>query len=226
MSLLAKLQSGLGELGLTLSDQQQKQLIDYLAMIAKWNKVYNLTAIRDANEMLTHHILDSLAVVRPLQKHFAIAKIESGRVLDVGAGAGLPGVVIAICCPNISVICVDTVGKKAAFIQQVAVSLGLKNLKGLHSRVEEMQPADVQNGFDVITSRAFASLLDFTNLTQAHLTADGVWMAMKAKTVEIESEDLPQSCPVFHVERLDVPNLNEERCLAWLRPVFNKTVLA
>jgi 16S rRNA (guanine527-N7)-methyltransferase len=96
MSLLEKLQNGLIELGLTLSEHQQKQLIDYLAMIAKWNKVYNLTAIRDEGEMLTHHILDSLAVVPPLQKHLAAAKIETGRVLDVGAGAGLPGVVIAI----------------------------------------------------------------------------------------------------------------------------------
>jgi 16S rRNA (guanine527-N7)-methyltransferase len=222
MSLLEKLQGGLNQLGLVLNDPQQKQLIDYLAMIAKWNKVYNLTAIRDADEMLTHHILDSLAVVLPLQKHLMTAKIESGRVLDVGAGAGLPGVVIAICCANVSVICVDTVGKKAAFIQQVAVSLGLKNLKGLHSRVEEMQPTDVQQGFDVITSRAFASLLDFTTLTAAHLTSAGVWMAMKAKTVEIESEDLPKSCAVFHVERLTVPNLNEERCLAWLRPAQSK----
>jgi 16S rRNA (guanine527-N7)-methyltransferase len=217
MSLLAKLQSGLDQLGLVLSDQQQKQLIDYLAMIAKWNKVYNLTAIRDADEMLTHHILDSLAVVLPLQKHLMTAKIESGRVLDVGAGAGLPGVVIAICCPNVSVICVDTVGKKAAFIQQVAVSLGLKNLKGLHSRVEEMQPTDVQQGFDVITSRAFASLLDFTTLTAAHLTSAGVWMAMKAKTVEIESAQLPKDVKVFHVEQLVVPSLDEDRCLVWMR---------
>jgi 16S rRNA (guanine527-N7)-methyltransferase len=217
VSLLIKLQGGLTELGLTLSDHQQKQLIDYLAMIAKWNKVYNLTAIRDADEMLTHHILDSLAVVLPLQKHLATAKIESGKVLDVGAGAGLPGVVIAICCPSVSVICVDTVGKKAAFIQQVAASLGLKNLRGLHARVEAMQPADVQHGFDVITSRAFASLLDFTTLTQAHLSAGGGWMAMKAKTAEIESAQLSKDVAVFHVEPLNVPDLNEERCLVWLR---------
>jgi 16S rRNA (guanine527-N7)-methyltransferase len=217
MSLLEKLQSGLDQLGLALDEAQKKQLIDYLAMIAKWNKVYNLTAIRDADEMLTHHILDSLAVVLPLEKHFAAAKIKSGRVLDVGAGAGLPGVVIAICCPNVTVICVDTVGKKAAFIQQVAVSLGLKNLRGLHARVEKMLPADVQQGFDVITSRAFASLLDFTTLTASHLTASGVWMAMKAKPTMEELVALPMSVKVFHVEQLNVPELNEERKLIWMR---------
>ncbi len=217
MSLLVKLQSGLVELGLSLSEIQQKQLIDYLAMIAKWNKVYNLTAIRDPDEMLTHHLLDSLAVVSPLQKHLASLLIATPRVLDVGAGAGLPGIVIAICCPSIEVICVDTVGKKAAFIQQVAVALGLKNLRGLHARVEEMKPAEVQQGFDVITSRAFASLLDFTTLTASHLATSGVWMAMKAKTVDVESEALSKNIKVFHVERLDVPNLDEDRCLVWMR---------
>jgi 16S rRNA (guanine527-N7)-methyltransferase len=219
VSLPIKLQGGLTELGLRLFDHQQKQLIDYLAMIAKWNKVYNLTAIRDPDEMLTHHLLDSLAVVSPLQKHLTPLLIATPRVLDVGAGAGLPGVVIAICCPSIEVICVDTVGKKAAFIQQVAVTLGLKNLRGLHSRVEEMKWVDVRHGFDVITSRAFASLLDFTTLTASHLATSGVWMAMKAKTVDVESEALSTNIKVFHVERLDVPNLDEDRCLAWMRRV-------
>ena len=221
MSLLVKLQSGLAELGVALSEHQQKQLIDYLAMIAKWNKVYNLTAIRDEGEMLTHHILDSLAVVPPLQKHSAALSVETVRVLDVGAGAGLPGVVIAICCPSTQVICVDTVGKKAAFIQQVAVALGLKNLRGLHSRVEEMKPVDVQQGFDVITSRAFASLLDFITLTTTLLTAAGVWMAMKAKTAESEAEQLPKDVAVFHVEQMAVPLLNEDRCLVWMRRTPN-----
>jgi 16S rRNA (guanine527-N7)-methyltransferase len=217
MSLLAKLQSGLDELGLTLSDQQQKQLIDYLAMIAKWNKVYNLTAIRDADEMLTHHLLDSLAVVPPLDKHLRPLLLSAPRVLDVGAGAGLPGVVIAICCPSVSVICVDTVGKKAAFIQQVAATLSLKNLKGLHSRVESMFRDEIRGGFDVITSRAFASLGDFVALTATHLTTQGVWMAMKAKPTKEELFALSVDFEVFQVERLDVPSLGEERKLVWLR---------
>ena len=220
-----KLQAGLLELGLDLSAHQQKQLLDYLAMIAKWNKVYNLTAIRDADEMLTHHLLDSLAVILPLKKHLdglgdaLQANTSKGyRLLDVGAGAGLPGVVVAICCPEVSVACVDTVGKKAAFIQQVALALALPNLRGIHARVEQMLPADVLGGFDVITSRAFATLSDFVGLTTKLLVPDaGVWMAMKAKTADSESADLPKGIAVFHVEQLQVPDLNEERCLVWMR---------
>ena len=220
-----KLQAGLLELGLDLSAHQQKQLLDYLAMIAKWNKVYNLTAIRDADEMLTHHLLDSLAVILPLKKHLdglgdaLQANTRKGyRLLDVGAGAGLPGVVVAICCPEVSVACVDTVGKKAAFIQQVALALALPNLRGIHARVEQMLPADVLGGFDVITSRAFATLSDFVGLTTKLLVPDaGVWMAMKAKTADSESADLPKGIAVFHVEQLQVPDLNEERCLVWMR---------
>jgi 16S rRNA (guanine527-N7)-methyltransferase len=220
-----KLQTGLAELGLDLSAHQQKQLLDYVAMIAKWNKVYNLTAIRDADEMLTHHLLDSLAIILPLKKHLNSlsdglqANTRKGyRLLDVGAGAGLPGVVVAICCPDISVACVDTVGKKAAFIQQAALALALPNLRGIHARVEQMLPADVRGGFDVITSRAFATLSDFVGLTTNLLMPDtGVWMAMKAKTAATESADLPKNRAVFHVEPLDVPSLNEDRCLVWMR---------
>jgi 16S rRNA (guanine527-N7)-methyltransferase len=211
-----KLQAGLTQLGLDLTALQQKQLLDYLAMIAKWNKVYNLTAIRDAGEMLTHHLLDSLAIISPLKKHLNTNKTY--RLLDVGAGAGLPGVVVAICCPHIAVTCVDTVGKKAAFIQQTALALALPNLRGIHARVEQMLPADVLGGFDVITSRAFATLVDFVGLTTSLLAPDGgVWMAMKAKTAEAESADLPKDVSVFHVEQLHVPSLQENRCLVWMR---------
>jgi 16S rRNA (guanine527-N7)-methyltransferase len=211
-----KLQAGLAQLGLDLTAHQQKQLLDYLAMIAKWNKVYNLTAIRDAGEMLTHHLLDSLAIISPLTKHLNTNKAY--RLLDVGAGAGLPGVVVAICCPHIAVTCVDTVGKKAAFIQQAALALALPNLRGIHARVEQMLPADVLGGFDVITSRAFATLSDFVGLTTSLLAPDGgVWMAMKAKTAEAESADLPKDVSVFHVEQLHVPSLQENRCLVWMR---------
>ena len=220
--LAEKLQAGLSELGLDLTAHQQKQLLDYLAMIAKWNKVYNLTAIKGAGEMLTHHLLDSLAVITPLQRHLNGLQARVGRacrLLDVGAGAGLPGIVAAICCPHISVICVDTVGKKAAFIQQVALALGLANLRGVHARVEQMLPTDVQGGFDIVTSRAFATLSDFVGLTTGLLAPDaGVWMAMKAKTADTESAALPVDVVVFHVEQLRVPDLNEDRCLVWMRP--------
>jgi 16S rRNA (guanine527-N7)-methyltransferase len=221
MMLAEKLRVGLAELALDLSEYQQKQLLDYLAMIAKWNKVYNLTAIRDAGEMLTHHLLDSLAVIAPLQRHLDGLHADASkayRLLDVGAGAGLPGVVIAICCPHISVLCVDTVGKKAAFIQQAALALGLANLRGVHARVEQMLPADVRGGFDVITSRAFATLEDFADLTASLLTPNsGAWMAMKAKTANTEAAALPGRVSVFHVEQLRVPDLNEDRCLVWMR---------
>ena len=168
--LLPTLKSGVAELGLDLSDTQLGQLMDYLALIQKWNKVYNLTAVRLPQEMLTHHLLDSLAVIQPLrqQLHTRVPAEGAGfRLLDVGAGAGLRGVVVAICCPEVAVTCVDTVAKKATFIQQVAIALKLPNLQGLHARVENLT-----GPFDVVSSRAFASLADFVSLTRRH-TAPG-----------------------------------------------------
>ena len=137
------LTKALPALGLTLGDTQISALLDYLALIQKWTKVYNLTAVRDPDEMLTHHLLDSLAVIAPLQQQLAVLAGQGvvgdkPRLLDVGSGAGLPGIVIAICCPQITVHCVDTVAKKAAFIQQVAVTLKLPNLRGIHARVESL----------------------------------------------------------------------------------------
>jgi 16S rRNA (guanine527-N7)-methyltransferase len=214
--LMSSLQTGLDGLGLSVSAEQQAQLLVYMDLIAKWTKVYNLTAVRDANEMLTHHLLDSLAVVAPLRREVAKLVLPEGRpqlrMLDVGAGAGLPGIVIAITCPEISVTCVDTVAKKAAFIQQVAATLKLPNLKGLHARVESLtQP------YDVVCSRAFASLLDFTTWSQSALASHGVWMAMKGKHPEQELAVLPESVKVFHVEQLQVPGLDAERCIIWMR---------
>ncbi len=217
--LEAPLRHGLQALCLVLGDQQVTELLDYLELIQKWTKVYNLTAVRDPAEMLTHHLLDSLAVIEPLSR--MLAEQEAGRVggspgrrrlLDVGSGAGLPGVVIAICCPEISVDCVDTVGKKAAFIQQVAVSLKLPNLRGIHARVESLT-----GSYDVIGSRAFASLVDFTAWSVGALTERGVWMALKGKHPADEITALPASVEVFHVEPLTVPGLGAERCMVWMR---------
>jgi 16S rRNA (guanine527-N7)-methyltransferase len=214
--LLPALQKGLDGLGLALSADQQTQLLAYMDLIAKWTKVYNLTAVRDANEMLTHHLLDSLAVVAPLRRELAKLVLPEGQtqlsLLDVGAGAGLPGIVIAIACPEVLVTCVDTVAKKAAFIQQVAATLKLPNLKGLHARVESLtQP------YDVVCSRAFASLVDFTTWSQSALAGHGVWMAMKGKHPDQELAVLPESVKVFHVEQLQVPGLDAERCIIWMR---------
>ena len=211
-----ELRQGLGDLALLLDDAQINHLLDYLALIEKWTKVYNLTAVRDPAEMLTHHLLDSLAVIGPLRKQLALRNpMNAGpltKLLDVGSGAGLPGIVIAICCPEVSVDCVDTVAKKAAFIRQVAATLRLPNLRGLHARVESLT-----DQYDVISSRAFASLVDFTSWSSASLAVHGVWLAMKGKHPADEIATLPAEIAVFHVEQLVVPGLNAERCIVWMR---------
>jgi 16S rRNA (guanine527-N7)-methyltransferase len=219
--LEAALREGLNDLALTLDDRQVGQLLDYLDLIQKWTKVYNLTAVRNPAEMLTHHLLDSLAIIAPLRAKLVELQAAAGaapavakpqRLLDVGSGAGLPGVVIAICCPELRVDCVDTVAKKAAFIRQVAATLRLPNLQGLHARVESLTEP-----YDVISSRAFASLVDFTNWSSSALAEQGVWMAMKGKNPVDEVAALPATVEVFHVEQLVVPGLDAERCLLWIR---------
>lgn len=211
--LEAGLRAGVASLGLELTEAQVQTLLAYQDWVAKWNRVYNLTALRDPQEMLTHHLLDSLAVVQPLRRHLAQqGQGAQPRLLDVGSGAGLPGVVLAITCPELDVSCVDTVAKKALFIQQVAAALRLPNLHGVHARVETLtQP------FDVVTSRAFASLVDFTQWSAGALAEQGVWMAMKGKVPQDEMAALPAGVEVFHVEPLTVPGLDAERCIVWMR---------
>ena len=205
------------QMGVELTPTQLDQLQRYLALVQKWNKVYNLTALRDPADMLTHHLFDSLSAIAPLQRQLAQMGIPlaQARLLDVGSGAGLPGVVMAICCPGLSVACVDTVGKKAAFVQQVALELRLPNLRGVHARVESLTEQ-----FDVVSSRAFASLVDFTTWSRAALAPHGVWLAMKGKHPVDEIAALPTDVAVFHVEQLHVPALDAERCIVWLnRPI-------
>jgi 16S rRNA (guanine527-N7)-methyltransferase len=205
------LAEGISALGLSLGEEAQKQLLDYMALIQKWNKVYNLTALRYPQEILTHHLLDSLSAIGPLMQQ--TRSLDGAfSFLDVGSGGGLPGVVIAICCPEVNVTCVDAVSKKAAFVQQVAASLKLGNLKGIHARVETLS-----GPFDVIGSRAFASLPDFVNWSSGALADGGVWMAMKGKLPEEEMSALPSMAQVFHVEQLLVPGLNAERCVVWMK---------
>ncbi len=203
-----QLREGASALGLALDDRQVEQLLAYGALILKWNKVYNLTALRDPAAVLTHHLLDSLAAIGPLRRECA----GGAKLLDVGAGAGLPGVVIAIVRDDIQVTCVDAVAKKAAFIQQVASELALRNLRGLHARVETLT-----GSYEVISSRAFASLPDFV-LGSVHLLApEGRWLAMKGRVPEDEIAQLPPQAEVFHVEQLKVPGLDAERCIVWMR---------
>jgi len=226
-ALSALLRQGLDALGLSLDEHQQSLLLAYVDLMGKWTRVYNLTAVRDPQEMLTHHLLDSLSVVAPLRRQIAKWRLErlghpqsepdagdlsKFTLLDVGSGAGLPGVVIAITCPDIQVTCLDAVAKKVAFIQQVAATLKLPNLTGLHARIETVCQA-----YDIISSRAFASLSDFVNGSHQALAAGGVWMAMKGKTPEEELADLPNLAKVFHVEPLQVPGLDSQRCLVWMR---------
>jgi 16S rRNA (guanine527-N7)-methyltransferase len=203
---------GLSDLALTLSDGQVAQLLDYLALIEKWTQVYNLTAVREPAAMLTQHLLDSLAVMSPLASQVEANELIQLRLLDVGSGAGLPGVVLAICRPDWRVDCVDTVAKKAAFIQQVAASLKLPNLRGVHARVESLS-----GPYDVVCSRAFASLVDFTNWSRGALAPDGFWMALKGKHPLDEIEALSADVQVFHVEPVVVPGLQADRCIVWLR---------
>lgn len=212
--LRAPLEAGLQALGLDLTPAQIDTLMEFQALLGKWNKVYNLTAVRDPQEMLTHHLLDSLAAVPALQRHLAQMPAREGRtaMLDVGSGGGLPGVVFAICCPHIDVHCVDTVGKKAAFIQQAAATLRLPNLRGIHSRVEQLTTR-----YPLISCRAFASLVDFTSWSRQALQEGGTWLAMKGKHPDDEIAALPADVQVFHVEPLKVPGLDAERCILWLR---------
>lgn len=210
------MQPTLSALSLTLSPERQTLLARYMGMLQHWNSTYNLTALRDAPDMLSHHLADCLAVLPPLDRHLAERRGAGGvlpaRVLDVGSGGGLPGVVLAICCDDVHVTCVDTVGKKAAFIRQVGAELRLPNLRAEHARVEQLNAS-----FDVITSRAFASLADFVGLTRTLLVPGGTWMAMKGKPPEDEQAALPADVAVFHVEQLKVPELDAERCLVWMR---------
>ncbi|HTH77642.1 MAG TPA: 16S rRNA (guanine(527)-N(7))-methyltransferase RsmG [Ramlibacter sp.] len=201
--------SSLASVQLTLSDAQVGQLLKFGELLQKWTRVYNLTALRAPDEIRTHHILDSAAAVAPLRR---MTRAQPSHLLDVGSGGGLPGVVIAIACPEIRVDCVDAVAKKAAFIRQVAGTLRLPNLRGIHSRVEQLE-----GKYDVISSRAFASLPDFARLSSTALADEGVWMAMKGKFPAEEVADLPSDVEVFHVEQLEVPGLGAERCLLWLR---------
>lgn len=208
LSLDLQLRSGLQALSLELSTDQQKKLLDFLALLLKWNKVYNLTSIRQADDMLTHHVMDCLAAVAAVMHEAPDAK----TLLDVGSGGGLPSVVFAIVCPHLQVTAVDAVAKKSAFIETVAHTLKLSNLKGIHSRVELLEET-----FDLVVSRAFASLKDFTAWSDKALRTGGKWAAMKGKVPEEEMAELPPNIQIQGIQTLNVPDLEAQRCLIWLK---------
>jgi len=199
------LERGIAELGLDLSAQQVGQLLDYLALLAKWNGVYNLTSVRDPAQMVTQHLLDSLAAVP--------AFADASSVLDVGAGGGLPGIVLAIARPQMKVALIDTVHKKTAFLTQVKAELGLANVTVHTARVEQLQ---VPHKFDVITSRAFADLSDFVNWSGHLLAPGGQFIALKGVAPAEERERLPEPWKVSELRVLTVPGLNAERHLVFI----------
>jgi 16S rRNA (guanine527-N7)-methyltransferase len=202
------LADGVRELGLELSDAQLGKLLDYVALLSKWNAVYNLTAIRDPRQMLIQHILDSLSIV----PHLATRGASS--VLDVGSGGGLPGIVLAIVLPDCTVTVNDIVHKKTAFQAQAKAELGLANLSVVTGRVETLQPgAEVPAKFDVIVSRAFAELADFVTLARHLVAEQGAIWAMKGVRPDGEIERLPAGAHVEQIIRLNVPSLDAERHL-------------
>lgn len=203
--LMRALAEGAKALQIALSDAQLAQLMDYLALLSKWNAVYNLTALRDPRQMVTHHLLDSLTVVPA----FAGAK----NVLDVGAGGGLPGIVLAIARPDMRVSMVDTVHKKTAFLTQAKAELGLTNVTVYTSRVEQLK---VPQKFDVITSRAFAELNDFVTWSGHLLEEGGRFIALKGVMPNEEIARLPAGWKVGKVESLTVPGLDAERHLVFI----------
>lgn len=212
-----RLKQAADTLQLTLSDAQQEALLAYLSQLQRWNRTYNLTAIRDPSQMLVQHVFDSMSIVMRLRDatkdHVASGKQVS--VLDVGSGAGLPGTIIAILEPDWRVSCVDAVEKKTAFIRQMSGVLGLSNLQALHNRIEMLQEMNAT----IVTSRAFASLADFADLAGKHVARDGWLVAMKGRIPDDEISELQKKTD-WRVERIDpvvVPELDAQRCLIWLK---------
>lgn len=206
-ALRPALAAGLTALGLELPGSAVDRLLAYQALLQRWNAVYNLTAVRDPAHMLTQHLLDSLAIVAPLRK----MRPEPGRLLDVGSGGGLPGVVLATALPEWRITCIDAVAKKSRFVQQVAAELGLANLSARHGRVEAADQV-----FDVVVSRAFASLADFVALTRDRMDPGGCWLAMKGRRPDDELAALPPDIEAS-VEPIAVPGLGAERCIVWMK---------
>jgi len=206
VTLADALGRGLADLGLEVEADTRKRLLDYLALLGKWNQTYNLTAIREPERMLTHHLLDSLAI---------LPHVDADNLLDVGSGAGLPGIPLAIVRPGLAVTVIDASRKKSDFMRQAAIELGLANVESIHGRVEDYRPA---RPFARIVSRAFSELAEFVRLTRHLLAGDGRWLAMKGTLPSTEIEAL-SGARVAGIERLRVPGLDAERHLIIMEPL-------
>ncbi|AUX62057.1 16S rRNA (guanine(527)-N(7))-methyltransferase RsmG [Simonsiella muelleri] len=204
--LKEQLQSGLNAMNLDLTMPQQLLLLEYVALLKKWNSTYNLTALRDENTMISHHLLDSLTLLP------YVANAQT--LMDVGSGGGMPGIPTAICRPDLHITLLDSNTKKTTFLQQAVIELGLKNVTVASGRVEAMHDKKV----DVVTSRAFAELHDFIALTKHLLNENGYWAAMKGVYPYEELENVPQNIEVYQIDKLNVPTLNAERHMVLMRP--------
>lgn len=212
--MAGRLSHALGQLGLQADAAAAAKLLDYLAQMQRWNRTYNLTAIRDPQQMLVQHLFDSLAAVGPFSEALG-APGTPAKIYDVGSGGGLPGVVLAVMRPEWSVTCIDAVEKKTAFVRQMSGTLALPNLQARHARIETLEPA----ACNIVTSRAFASLEDFAMLAGRHVGNDGTLVAMKGKVPDDEIQALHArgEWQVDYIQPLQVPELQAERCLIWMR---------
>lgn len=193
-----------------LTSLQVERLLAYVALLMKWSRTYNLTAIDGRSEMLSLHVLDCLSIVAPIKREMGG---QPFRLLDVGSGAGLPGVIVATVLEYAQVTCVDAVAKKAGFVRQVVGELTLGNLHSQHARIEDFRAPS----FGLVTARAFASLSELVSLTDRHLAPSGAWVAMKGRRPNREIDALPKHVEAFHVEQLRIPDLNADRCLVWMQ---------
>ncbi len=229
MTVQEQLAAGIAALGLALPDGAEAKLLAYLALLEKWNRVYNLTAVREAERMVSHHLLDSLAAVETFDALVAErspspqpsptkgegAMPKTMKVLDVGSGGGLPGVPLAIARPELQVTLIDSIAKKTAFLLQAKAELGLANLQVATGRVEDFRP---ETGFDIVTSRAFSDLREFVTLTRHLLKPGGHWLAMKGLYPNEEIAQLPAGVRVSADHALVVPGLDASRHLIVLEP--------
>lgn len=209
---VARLSAAADSIGIAIDAATAETLLGYLGLLGRWNRVFNLTALRDPESIWGRHLLDCLAIMPALRRHAAGKAL---RVLDAGSGGGLPGVVIAAMQPDWQVVCVDAAAKKASFIRQVGLQFGMSNLQAVHARVESL-PETIAP-VDLVVSRAFASLRDFVTLTRRALEPGGVWAAMKARPDAGELSELPADVDVFHVEQVHVPGVDVVRSLVWVR---------